>query len=101
MVKKKLCQHEEAISELVSHYRPGMGFYTYNGDSQRYWKLRSDCARMCPDSKYAGDLKPTARQWKPWECQIMNAIDFTRWGCECGYRAPYGQYAMAGCSKHD
>jgi len=41
------------------------------------------------------------RQWKNWECNLMNIINFRFWGCECHYRAPYGKVIMAGCEKHD
>lgn len=41
------------------------------------------------------------RQWRPWECWLLNLLDFRYWRCECGYEAPYGSYIMAGCPKHD
>ena len=42
-----------------------------------------------------------ARQWRGWECWLMNLLDFRYWGCECEYVAPYGKVMMAGCPKHD
>ena len=42
-----------------------------------------------------------ARQWRGWECWLMNLLDFRYWRCECQYQAPYGRVIMAGCPKHD
>ncbi len=41
------------------------------------------------------------RQWKPWECKIMNKLDFRYWNCECHYMPPYGIVVICGCKKHD
>lgn len=41
------------------------------------------------------------RQWKAWECRLMNWLDFRFWRCECHYQAPYGRVVMAGCPAHD
>jgi hypothetical protein len=41
------------------------------------------------------------RQWKPWECVILNIIDFRFWFCDCHYTSPYGRVVMADCNKHD
>lgn len=42
-----------------------------------------------------------ARQWKSWECWVMNLIDVRYWFCECEYVEPYGRVIFAGCEKHD
>jgi hypothetical protein len=47
------------------------------------------------------EVKHPTRQWRPWECWLMNLVDFRYWGCECDYRAPYGRVIEAGCAKHD
>ena len=41
------------------------------------------------------------RQWKKWECILMNIIDFRNWFCNCYYTKPYGLVIMGGCKKHD
>lgn len=41
-----------------------------------------------------------ARQWKEWECQVMNVIDIRYWNCECGYVEPYGRVISADCPRH-
>lgn len=41
------------------------------------------------------------RQWKIWECVIMNFVDFRFWECRCHYQAPYGKVISGGCDKHD
>lgn len=41
------------------------------------------------------------RQWRRWECKIMNLIDFRFWNCQCHYMAPYGLAIMGDCKKHD
>jgi len=43
------------------------------------------------------------RQWKKWECWIMNLIDFRLWfsECLCHWQAPYGFVPEADCPKHD
>jgi hypothetical protein len=45
------------------------------------------------------NIKP--KQYKRWECNILNIIDVRYWFCECGYYAPYGKVISAGCKRHD
>jgi hypothetical protein len=40
------------------------------------------------------------RQWKPWECYVMNLLDFRYWLCDCHYEPPYGKVISAWCRKH-
>jgi hypothetical protein len=39
--------------------------------------------------------------WTPWECWLMELLDFRYWFCDCHYQAPYGKVIMGGCPKHD
>lgn len=41
------------------------------------------------------------RWWEPWECRLMNWLDFRYWFCDCHYQDPYGKVIMGGCPKHD
>ena len=43
------------------------------------------------------------RQWKNWECWIINLIDIRLWFCDCNceWVAPYGFVPEADCEKHD
>lgn len=43
----------------------------------------------------------TMRQWKEWECNLMNWLDFRYWFCDCHYMAPFGKVIMGGCKRHD
>lgn len=41
------------------------------------------------------------KQWKSWECWLMNRLDFRYWFCDCHYWPPYGRVISADCKKHD
>jgi len=40
------------------------------------------------------------RQWRIWECSLMNRLDFRFWFCECEYVPPYGLVTFADCDRH-
>lgn len=51
---------------------------------------------------YAGKHRAyPVKQWKPWECRLMNWLDFRYWFCDCHYWPPYGRVISADCKKHD
>jgi hypothetical protein len=45
------------------------------------------------------NIKP--KQYRKWECIILNIIDIRYWFCNCGYCAPYGKVISAECKRHD
>jgi len=51
--------------------------------------------------RYYKEMYGLGRQWKSWQCRLMNKFDFRIWFCECHYQAPYGRVVMGGCRKHD
>jgi len=50
---------------------------------------------------YSDERGHFMRQWKDWECELMNILDWRYWGCECEYMSPYGLVISADCEKHD
>jgi len=37
--------------------------------------------------------------WQPWQCWIMNLIDFRHWFCDCTYMAPWGKVISPDCEE--
>jgi hypothetical protein len=50
--KEKMCKHRKEIRKIYEKYNVGQALLTSNGDSQRYWKLKEECIRGCPNSFY-------------------------------------------------
>jgi hypothetical protein len=46
------------------------------------------------------NARPWARQWRAWECRLMNLLDARYWFCPCRYEPPYGKVIYGDCRRH-
>jgi len=65
-----------------------------------YWIIKTWRATKLLKQAQVQEWKPL-RQWKHWECWLMQKLDFRYWKCECHYQEPFGKVVMGGCPKHD